>query len=124
MTDQPVADNPEADDVGVLTGIGVVELTRWIAGPSAGGLLADWVADVIKVEPPTGDPQRIIFGSLGYGDLPVPGFALDNRAKRSLALGLATEDGRAAMDKLLASADAYLTNMGPNSLEAMTHRTP
>ena len=111
MTDQPVADNPEADDVGVLTGIGVVELTRWIAGPSAGGLLADWVADAIKVEPPTGDPQRIIFGSLGYGDLPVPGFALDNRAKRSVALGLAT-------------ADAYLTSMGPNSLEAMTHRTP
>lgn len=88
------------------------------------GLLADWGADVIKVQPPAGDSQRNIFGSLGYGDLPVPGFALDNRAKRSVALGLATEDGRAAMDKLLASADAYLTNMGPNSLEAMTHRTP
>ena len=119
MTDQPVADNPEADDVGVLTGIRVVELTMWIAGPSAGGLLADWGADVIKVEPPAGDPQRNVFATLGYGDLPVPGFALDNRGKRSVALDLATEDGRAAMDKLLASADVYLTNMRPNSLEAL-----
>ncbi len=82
MTDQPVADNPEADDVGVLTGIGVVELTRWIAGPSAGGC---WR---------TGGP-------------------MSSRSNRP-----------PAMDKLLASADVYLTNMGPNSLEAMTHRTP
>ncbi|MGD9753586.1 MAG: CaiB/BaiF CoA transferase family protein [Acidimicrobiia bacterium] len=106
-------------EIGVLHGIRVVELTMWIAGPSAGGLLADWGADVIKVEPPTGDPQRNILGALGYGDLPVPGFALDNRGKRSVALDLNSDDGRAAMEQLLASADVYLTNMRPKSLEAI-----
>lgn len=106
-------------EIGVLNGIRVVELTMWIAGPSAGGLLADWGADVIKVEPPTGDPQRNILGALGYGDLPVPGFALDNRGKRSVALDLNSDEGRAAMEALLASADVYLTNMRPKSLEAI-----
>jgi crotonobetainyl-CoA:carnitine CoA-transferase CaiB-like acyl-CoA transferase len=106
-------------EVGVLAGIRVVELTMWVAGPSAGGLLADWGADVIKVEPPSGDPQRNIFGALGYGDLPVPGFALDNRGKRSVALDLASEDGAAMMEQLLASADVFLTNMRPKSLEGI-----
>jgi len=103
-------------DIQVLAGIRVVELTMWIAGPSAGGLLADWGADVIKVEPPSGDPQRNILGALGYGDLPVPGFALDNRGKRSVALDLNSDEGREAMEKLLESADVFLTNMRPRSL--------
>ena len=92
-----------ASDVQVLNGIRVVELTMWIAGPSAGGLLADWGADVIKVEPPSGDPQRNIFGALGYGR-PArtrlrpgqPGQAL-RRARPHRA------DGREAMETLLAS---------------------
>lgn len=117
--DAPSTSEEGPSQVDILAGIRVVELTMWIAGPSAGGLLADWGADVIKVEPPNGDPQRNIFGSLGYGDLPVPGFALDNRGKRSVALDLATDDGRAAMEKLLTSADVYLTNMRPKSLEAL-----
>ena len=107
------------NEVQVLAGIRVVELTMWIAGPSAGGLLADWGADVIKVEPPSGDPQRNILGAMGYGDLPVPGFALDNRGKRSVALDLATDEGRAAMEKLLESADVFLTNMRPKSLAGL-----
>ena len=110
MSDEPT---------GVLDGIRVIELAMWVAGPSAGGLMADWGADVIKVEPPTGDPQRNILGALGYGDLPVPGFTLDNRGKRSVALDLTTDEGLAAMEKLLASADVYLTNMRPQSLERM-----
>ncbi|MCC6435858.1 MAG: CoA transferase [Acidimicrobiales bacterium] len=114
-----MSEQQAASEIGVLHGIRVVELTMWIAGPSAGGLLADWGADVIKVEPPNGDPQRTILGALGYGDLPVPGFALDNRGKRSVALDLNSEDGRAAMEQLLASADVYLTNMRPKSLEAI-----
>ena len=107
MSDEPT---------GVLDGIRVIELAMWVAGPSAGGLMADWGADVIKVEPPTGDPQRNAFGALGFGDLPVPGFTLDNRGKRSVMLDLNTDEGRAAMEKLLASADVYLTNMRPQSL--------
>ena len=108
----------QASTVGVLEGIRVIELTMWIAGPSAGGLMADWGADVIKIEPPKGDPQRNILGALGYGDLPVPGFALDNRGKRSVVLDLNSEEGLAAMFELLETADVYLTNMRPRSLEA------
>ncbi|MGY9074289.1 MAG: CaiB/BaiF CoA transferase family protein [Acidimicrobiales bacterium] len=102
---------------GVLNGVRVVELAMWIAGPSAGGLMADWGADVIKVEAPGGDPQRNILSTLGYGDLEVPGFTLDNRGKRSVELDLATERGTAAMEALLESADVFLTNMRPQSLE-------
>jgi len=46
----------------------VVELGVWVAAPSTAALLADWGADVIKVEPPTGDPMRNVFGSLGIAD--------------------------------------------------------
>ena len=46
---------------GPLTGFRVVELGVWVAGPACGGILCDWGADVIKVEPPTGDPIRGIF---------------------------------------------------------------
>jgi len=104
---------------GVLAGYRVVELAMWVAGPSAGGLMADWGADVIKVETAGGDPQRNILGALGYGDLPVPGFTLDNRGKRSVVLDLTTDEGREAMEALLATADVYLTNMRPQSLEAI-----
>jgi len=41
---------------GPVEGIKVVELGVWVAGPAAGGILADWGADVIKIEPPQGDP--------------------------------------------------------------------
>jgi crotonobetainyl-CoA:carnitine CoA-transferase CaiB-like acyl-CoA transferase len=107
----------EISEVPVLGGVKVVELTMWIAGPSAAGLLADWGADVVKLEPPSGDPQRSMMGALGYGDLPVPGFDLDNRGKRSVAVDLASDEGRNVVDRLLQGADVFLTNMRPKALE-------
>ena len=75
---------------GPLDGVRVVELGVWVAGPGAGGLLADWGADVIKVEPPEGDPSRLFARMLG-GDLDVnPVFELDNRGKRSIVLDLSS----------------------------------
>ena len=71
----------------------------WVAAPAAGALLSDWGADVIKVEPPNGDPMRSAFGSLGIGkDLPNPAFAQDNRGKRSVVLDLRTPEARASLE--------------------------
>ena len=101
----------------MLEGVRVVEMGVWVAGPSAGGVMADWGADVIKVEPPKGDPFRGLFASLGYeGDYPNPPFALDNRGKRSVVLDLRTDEGLAALDKIIATADVFLSNMRQDAL--------
>ena len=96
---------------GPLEGVKVVELGVWIAGPAAGGVLADWGADVIKIEPPEGDPARQ-FGRMMGDDLPTnPVFELDNRGKRSVVLDLTTDDGKAAALDLLDEADVFVTNV-------------
>ena len=106
--------------VPVLNGLKVVEMTVWVAGPSAGGIMADWGADVVKVEPPVGDPQRNLFKAIGYKeDMPNPAFALDNRGKRSVVLDLRSDEGKAAMEKLLEGADIFLSNMRPSALERL-----
>ena len=92
----------------------------WVAAPSAAALLADWGADVIKVEPPAGDPMRRAFGSLGIGDdVPNPAFAQDNRGKRSVVLDLREDDARAAFEVLLATADVFVTNLRPDALDGL-----
>ena len=107
---------------GPLAGIRVVELGVWVAGPAAGGIMADWGADVIKVEPAGGDPQRAVFGSVGLdGSMPVPPFEVDNRGKRSVVLDLRDFDDHAVFDRLLSTADVLVTNMRPGS--AGTPRT-
>lgn len=105
--------------VGPLAGIRVVELGVWVAGPAAGGLMADWGADVVKVEPPAGDPFRSVFGTLGVGEHRVPPFELDNRGKRSVLLDLSTDEGRRRLDGLLEVADVFLTNLRPDALERL-----
>jgi crotonobetainyl-CoA:carnitine CoA-transferase CaiB-like acyl-CoA transferase len=103
----------------MLEGYRVVELAAWVAGPAAGGILADWGADVVKVEPPAGDPQRRIFGALGIDVATVPPFELDNRGKRSVVLDLRTAAGAEAMQRLLATADVFVTNLRPDALERL-----
>jgi crotonobetainyl-CoA:carnitine CoA-transferase CaiB-like acyl-CoA transferase len=101
---------------GPLSGVRVIELGVWIAGPAAGGILADWGADVVKVEPPLGDPARSFQRMLG-GDLPTnPVFELDNRSKRSIVLDLSTEEGRRLAQELVDSADVFLTNIRVSAL--------
>ncbi len=105
---------------GPLAGVRVVELGVWVAGPGAGGLLAEWGADVIKVEPPTGDPMRQLWQlTAGHGQAEVPPFDLDNRGKRSVVLDLRSTDDRATALRLLATADVFLTNLRPDAVERL-----
>ncbi|MDQ2651366.1 MAG: CoA transferase [Actinomycetota bacterium] len=102
----------------MLDGVRVVELGVWVAGPAAGGVLADWGADVIKVEAPAGDPfRRMLQVTGGAGaDMASPPFDLDNRGKRSVVLDLRTDEGRGHMQRLLATADVFLTNLRPEAV--------
>ncbi len=104
---------------GPLDGVRVVEIGVWVAGPAAGGILADWGADVIKIEPPAGDPARTFQQMLG-GDMPSnPPFELDNRGKRSIALDLTTPSGRSIALELIGDADVFVTNLRPAALEGL-----
>jgi crotonobetainyl-CoA:carnitine CoA-transferase CaiB-like acyl-CoA transferase len=104
--------------VPILDGLRVVELASWTFVPSAGAVLADWGADVIKVEHPvTGDPQR---GLVSSGLVPAAGtvnhfIEQPNRGKRSVALDVSTPDGLEILYRLAESADAFITNLLPDS---------
>lgn len=101
-----------------LAGIRVVEMGLWVAGPAAGGILADWGAEVIKVEMPGGDPMRKLFTALSGSKEPrCPPFDLYNRGKKSIAADVNAADGRELMTRLLATADVFITNMRPQYLE-------
>jgi len=103
-----------------LADLRVVELGVWVAAPSAAALLADWGAEVIKVEAPTGDPMRNVFGSIGIGgDRPNPAFALDNRGKRSIVLNLAEPADRQHLEELLSTADVFISNLRPDALDKL-----
>lgn len=103
---------------GPVAGIKVVELGVWVAGPAAGGILADWGADVVKIEPPAGDPARMFGRMLGLADENPP-FDMDNRGKRSVVLDLTTEKGRVAAHRLLVDADVFITNVRPAALRRL-----
>ncbi len=96
-----------------LQGIRVVELSHMVMGPSAGLILGDLGADVIKVEPVGGDHTRQLTGSgAGY-------FAMYNRNKRSIALNLKSPEGIAAARKLIASADVVVENFRPGAVDKL-----
>ncbi|WP_283631680.1 CaiB/BaiF CoA transferase family protein [Mycolicibacterium poriferae] len=105
---------------GPLEGLRVIELGVWVAGPAAGGILADWGADVIKIEPPAGDPARTFGRMLGIPPRDrqheSPPFEMDNRGKRSVVLDLTTDDGRAHALDLLTDADVFITNIRAGAL--------
>ena len=93
-----------------------------IAGPAATGIMADWGADVIKVEPPgLGDPQRVFyqFSFNMPNHTPNAGFHVDNKGKRSVVLDLKSEEGAAAMEELLAGADVFVSNLRRKALEKL-----
>jgi crotonobetainyl-CoA:carnitine CoA-transferase CaiB-like acyl-CoA transferase len=102
----------------LLTGVRVVEMGLWVAGPAAAGILADWGAEVVKIEMPKGDPMRKLFGALsGSKEERCPPFELYNRGKKSLAIDINHPDGLRLVKLLVASADVFITNMRPQFLQ-------
>ncbi|MET0371319.1 MAG: CoA transferase [Sphingobium sp.] len=103
---------------GPLAGIKVVEVAMWAFVPSAGGILSDMGADVIKLEPPAGDPIR---GLVTGADVPgsAQGFVLSwenyNRGKRSVTLDLHVEGAIDVLHQMLEKADVFLTSLLPAS---------
>ena len=102
-----------------LAGIRVLELAQMVAGPSAGLLLADYGADVIKVEPPHGDGSRQLrsIAAAGLPDSPV--FVGYNRDKRLIRLDLRTEEGRARVLELADEADVVIEAARPGVMERL-----
>jgi len=99
---------------GPLAGIKLLDLTSVLYGPYASQTLGDWGADVVKIEPLTGDTWRY---SGQFRNRGMTGqFMAVNRNKRSLALDLKHVDGKAALQRLIATADVLLTNIRPAAL--------
>jgi len=99
-----------ADQAAPLRGIKVIEFTHMVMGPTAGVILGDLGADVIKVEPLKGDNTRRLTGSgAGY-------FPMYNRNKRSIALDLKNKKGREIALQLIQSADIVLENFRPGTM--------
>ena len=101
-----------------LSGVRVLEVAAWTFVPAAGAVLADWGADVIKVEhPETGDPQR---GLVSMGLIPGGPDAVNyimeqpNRGKRSIGLDISTDAGRDLLYKLAETSDVFLTSFLPS----------
>lgn len=109
----------------MLEGLRVIEMATYVAAPGAGGIMADWGADVIKVEPPGGDPIRLFFSSLGVEETTNPVFDMDNRGKRGIVLDTSKAEGRDALLRLIDGADVFLTNVRPGGLAraSLDHET-
>ncbi|QAT49964.1 CoA transferase [Caproiciproducens sp. NJN-50] len=108
-----MSDNPYA----LLSGARIIELATYVAAPSAGRILADWGADIIKVEAtPKGDSTRFA--------VPLPGmkfitYDVHNANKKSIAVNLKTPEGQEIMHKLLATANVLLTNTRATALKKL-----
>ena len=105
-----------------LEGFTVIDLTTFVAAPTAARLLADMGARVIKIEPPAGDAWRkssISNDPKRFSKAENPIFDLYNNGKDMVSLNLKSDEGRAVMEQLLAGADIFITNNRPASLARM-----
>jgi crotonobetainyl-CoA:carnitine CoA-transferase CaiB-like acyl-CoA transferase len=103
-----------------LRGTRVIEVSMWAFVPSAGAVLADWGAEVIKVEAPTGDPIRALtFGGIAPADGIAYSWEMFNRGKRNIALDLNQTGGQEIVHELAATADVFLTSLLPTAREKL-----
>jgi crotonobetainyl-CoA:carnitine CoA-transferase CaiB-like acyl-CoA transferase len=96
-----------------LAGIRVVELSHMVMGPTCGMILGDLGAEVIKVEPPRGDGTRRLLGA-GAGF-----FRTFNRNKKSVTIDMDTAEGRAALVRLVETADVFIENFKPGKMKEL-----
>jgi crotonobetainyl-CoA:carnitine CoA-transferase CaiB-like acyl-CoA transferase len=101
-----------------LAGLRVIDHTSMIAGPLAAQILADYGADVVKVEPPEGDLMRRSVGAANSGDMG-PLYLQLNRNKRSVVLDLKEVAARKALQRLCEKADVFLTNTRPAAMRRL-----
>src|SRR5215471_19330466 len=99
---------------GILDGITVLDAASWVAGPAAATLMADFGAEVIKVEPPGGDSYRafVNFPGMPESDLNYP-WLLSSRGKKSVVIDLAAPGGRDVLLSLVRRADVFVSNYPP-----------
>ena len=96
-----------------LKGIKVTEFTHMIMGPAVGAILADLGAEVIRIEPVTGDKTRLLPGSgIGF-------FTSFNRNKRSIALDIKSDQGKDIALKLIQESDVLIENFRPGTMERL-----
>lgn len=106
----------------LLKGIKIVDFTTYAAAPCSVRMLADWGADVIKVEGFSGDPMRAFGANLGdtpYTEEENPVWEYENGNKRGISVDLKTEKGMEIMHKLLSEADAFVSNVRAASLDKL-----
>lgn len=101
----------------ILEGIRVLDFGRFIAGPFCAGMLADLGADVVRIEPPGGADDRYLMPITAGGEGAM--YLQANRGKRSLTLDTAGPEGRALLERLIASADVVVANAPPAALRHM-----
>jgi len=101
--------------IGLLNGLKVIEMSHIMAAPTCGQMLADMGADVIKVERAPGGDDTRRFGEGEQGDSAA--FAMMNRNKRGLALNTKSEEGRAALHRVISQADVFIENYRKGAME-------
>jgi crotonobetainyl-CoA:carnitine CoA-transferase CaiB-like acyl-CoA transferase len=102
----------------LLKGIKVLDCGSYVAGPAAATVMADFGADVIKIEPPGGDPYRGLLARRPDGVIDFF-WDMDARNKRSLCLDIKKPKGREILDALIGETDVFLTNFRPQLLDRL-----